>query len=425
MKSSIVPAQRSQLRFANRFLDRFARRAVLSKLKNIKQGYLRIIDNGEIFQFGKDAVASLKVTITVRNPSFYSYTAFGGSLGSGESYFMGDWNCDNLTNLVRLLLINREVLDNMDSGMSHIQTPINKFLHWLNRNTQHGSRRNISAHYDIGNDLFKIMLDTRMMYSSAVYTDDKCSLEHASFNKLDLICKKLDLNEQDHLLEIGTGWGGMAIHAAKHYGCQVTTTTISQQQYDYAKQRVTEEGLEDKITLLVKDYRELTGSYDKLVSVEMIEAVGLNNLGTYFEKCASLLKADGMMCLQGITIADQRYEQAKRGVDFIQKYIFPGGSLPSVTAMSHAITKKTDFHIFDLEDIGPHYARTLKDWRERFFQNEKKIRELGYSDTFIRLWEFYLCYCEGGFMERSTSAVHVLLTKPECRRVPLNYQITD
>ena len=208
----------------------------------------------------------------------------------------------------------------------------------------------------------------------------------------------------------------------KHYGCRVTTTTISQQQYEYAKQRVSEEGLEDKITLLFKDYRDLTGTYDKLVSVEMIEAVGLNNLGTYFEKCSSLLKSDGMMCMQAITIADQRFKQAKKEVDYIQKYIFPGGSLPSVTAMSQAIMQKTDMHVFDLEDIGSHYARTLKDWRERFFQHESKIREQGYSEAFIRLWEFYLCYCEGGFMERSISTVHLLLTKPDCRRAPLSYQ---
>lgn len=423
MKSSIVPAQQTQIRPMARLLDRFAKRAVLSKLENITQGRLRIIDNEQIFEFGDIGQCDLKAVITVRDPSFYSSVAFGGSVGSGESYFMNDWDCDNLINLVRLLLINRDVLDNMDSGITYnIQAPINKFLHWLNRNTQQGSRRNISAHYDIGNDLFKLMLDKSMMYSAGVYHNDECTLEQASFNKLDLICQKLQLKETDHLLEIGTGWGGMAIHAAKHYGCRVTTTTISQQQHDYAKQWVAEEGLKDKITLRFEDYRDLTGEYDKLVSIEMIEAVGLDNLGSYFEKCSSLLKADGMMCIQGITIADQRFEQAKCEVDFIQKYIFPGGSLPSVTAMSQAIMQKTDMHVFDLEDIGPHYARTLKDWRERFFQHESKIRELGYSDTFIRLWEFYLCYCEGGFLERSISTVHLLLTKPDCRRSPLSYQ---
>lgn len=425
MKPSIVPLEQNKDRSLSRLYDRIAKSAVLSKLENISQGQLRIIDNDEIFEFGHTDQSNLNVVITVNNPSFYSSVAFGGSVASGEAYFMGDWDCDNLTNLVRLLLINRTVLDNMDSGFTKIQSTLNKFLHWLNRNTQQGSRRNISAHYDIGNELFKLMLDERMMYSAAIYNSDECTLNQASLNKLDIICQKLQLNKDDHLLEIGTGWGGMAIHAAKYYGCHVTTTTISQQQYDFAKQRVIEENLEDKITLLFKDYRDLTGTYDKLVSIEMIEAVGINNLETYFDKCSSLLKTDGMMCIQSITISDQHFEQAKHNVDFIQKYIFPGGSLPSVTAMSQAIMTRTDMHIFDLEDIGHHYARTLKDWRKRFFQHETKIRQQGYSNTFIRLWEFYLCYCEGGFMERSISTVHLLLTKPDCRRLPLSYQKTS
>lgn len=422
MKSSILPRQQNELLPMLRLQDKLAKRIVLSKLEHITKGNLRIIENDQIFEFGDTDRCAIKAVITVLNPSFYSSIAFGGSVGSGESYFMGDWDCDDLTNLVRLLLSNQHVLDNMDNGINLIQKPVNKLFHWLNRNTQNGSRRNISAHYDIGNDLFKLMLDKNMMYSSAIYHNDECTLEQASFNKLDRICQKLDLIETDHLLEIGTGWGGMAIHAAKNYGCRVTTTTISRQQYEYAKQRVIEEDLQDKITLLFKDYRDLDGIYDKLVSIEMIEAVGLKNLDTYFEKCSSLLKANGMMCIQGITIADQRFEQAKHDVDFIQKYIFPGGSLPSVTVMSKAIMKHTDMHVFDLEDIGPHYARTLKDWRERFFQNESKILKLGYSKTFMRLWEFYLCYCEGGFMERSISTVHLLLTKPDCRRPPLNYK---
>ena len=425
MKNSIVPTSENQYNPGIRLLDKFAKRMVLATFDKITQGRLRLIDDNQIYEFGEDNNSSLKVTITVRNPVFYSSVAFGGSVAAGESYFLGDWDCDNLTNLVRLLLINRDALDHMDSGLTLIQAPINKFLHWLNRNTQSGSRRNISAHYDIGNELFKLMLDDSMMYSSAVYTDNDCSLEQASFNKLDTICKKLDLKPNDHLLEIGTGWGGMAIHAAKYYGCKVTTTTISKEQFEYAKQKVNELKLNDQITLLFEDYRDLTGTYDKLVSIEMIEAVGLDNLNTYFNKCSSLLKDDGLMCLQGITIAEQRYEQAKKEVDFIQKYIFPGGSLPSVTAMSQAITSNTDMRIFDLEDIGTHYARTLKDWRERFFKHESKIRELGYNEQFIRLWEFYLCYCEGGFMERAISTVHLLLSKPANRRLPIAYQTAE
>ncbi len=416
MKPSIIPASQSQTRTRPRLLDQMARYVVLKKLGEIQKGLIQLIDGNEIHEFGSYDDYPIKAVITVRDPSFYSTVAFGGSVGSGESYFMEDWDCDNLTNLVRIFLINYEVLDNLDKGVSKFQGIANKLLHWFNRNTRKGSRRNISAHYDLGNDLFEIMLDKNMMYSSAIYPDEHATLETAATHKLDHICKKLDLKPDDHLLEIGTGWGGMAIHAAKHYGCRVTTTTISQEQYQYAKQKVIEAGLEDKIHLLLEDYRDLQGKYNKLVSIEMIEAVGLNNLEQYFEKCSRLLTEDGLMCIQAITIADQRYEQAKNEVDFIQKYIFPGGSLPSVTAMSEAIMNATNMRIFNLEDIGPHYARTLHDWRERFFQNEAKIRSLGYSDAFIRLWEYYLCYCEGGFRERAIGTVQILISKPANRR---------
>lgn len=424
MKSNIIPASQSPFKPLPRLLDHIAKRAVLAKFEKIQKGRLQIVDDKQIYEFGDSDLSPLNAVITVRNPAFYSSIAFGGSVGSGEAYSLGDWDCDNLTSLVRLFLINREVLDNMDSGLSRFSTPLNKLLHWLNRNTRAGSRRNIAAHYDIGNDLFQLMLDNSMMYSSAIYDADDCSLEQASIIKLDHICQKLDLSDTDHLLEIGTGWGSMAIHAAKHYGCLVTTTTISREQYQYTREQIQQQGLDDKITLLFKDYRELSGEYDKLVSIEMVEAVGLNNLNTYFEQCSKLLKPDGIMCIQAITIADQRYEQAKREVDYIQKYIFPGGSLPSITAMSTSIMKTTDMRIFHLEDIGPHYARTLHDWRERFFRHESKIRELGYSEIFIRLWEFYLCYCEGGFHERAIGTVQLLLTKPDCRRQPILSKLT-
>ncbi len=421
MKSNIISESESQvrstpLRSSTRLLDNFAKYAVLQKLDKITKGTIQIIDNNQIHEFGNTDKCNLKAVITVRSSSFYSSVTFAGSVGAGESYFLGDWDCDNLTNLVQLLLINRHVIDDMDSGLSKITAPLNQVFHWLNRNSRSGSKRNISAHYDIGNDLFSLMLDKSMMYSSAIFTGKECSLEQASFNKLDTICKKLDLTPDDHLLEIGTGWGGMAIHAAKYYGCKVTTTTISQQQYDFARERILEESLEDQITLLLQDYRDLDGSYDKLVSIEMIEAVGLNNLNTYFKKCSSLLNENGLMCIQAITMADQRYKQARKEVDFIQKYIFPGGSLPSITAMSESITSSTDMRIINLQDIGMHYAKTLRHWRERFFHNESRIRSLGYSDTFIRLWEFYLCYCEGGFLERSISTVHLVMAKNKYRQ---------
>ena len=416
MKSSNTAEFKQTLEEPVRLIDKLARRAVLGKFQNIRHGRIQIIDQGRIYQFGQADHYQLKATITVRNPSFYSSVAFAGSVGAGEAYFQGDWDCDNLTALVRLLLVNREVLDQMDGGLGKLMLPVNRMLHWINRNTRKGSRRNIAAHYDLGNDLFEVMLDDSMMYSSAIYDEHNTRLEQAALNKLDRICKKLELTEHDHLLEIGSGWGGFAMYAAQHYGCRVTTTTISEQQYNLANQRIRQAGLQEKITLLKQDYRDLQGQYDKMVSIEMIEAIGQENLDTYFRQCSRLLKEDGMFLLQAITIADQRYQQALREVDYIQKYIFPGGSLPSVTAMANAITRSSNMRITHLEDIGPHYAKTLRHWRERFFQHESHIRELGYNDRFIRLWEFYLCYCEGGFEERAIGTVQLLLSKPLCRR---------
>jgi len=415
MKNNIVTSIQNQIKTRPRLLNKLAKRIVLSKLECMSIGLLQIIDDGQIFQIGDQSSDNLKATVTVRDPSFYSSLAFGGTVGVGEAYVRGDWDCNDLTTLVRIILLNREVLDDVDKGSSSISAIMNKLFHWFNKNTRTGSRRNISAHYDIGNELFELMLDDTMMYSSAVYPDSDSSLEDASINKMHRLCEKLELSEDDHLLEIGTGWGGLAIYAATHYGCRVTTTTISKEQHDFVENLIKQKGLQDKITLLLEDYRDLQGHYDKLVSVEMIEAVGLEHLDVYFEKCSSLLKPEGLMCLQAITIQDQRYEQAKKEVDFIQKYIFPGGSLPSITAISQALTRATDMSIYNIDDIGRHYARTLHDWRERFFQHENKVKKLGYDESFIRLWEFYLCYCEGAFIERSISTVQAVISKPSYR----------
>jgi cyclopropane-fatty-acyl-phospholipid synthase len=315
-------------------------------------------------------------------------------------------------------------MDTLEGGFEWLSKPALKVLHYLNRNTADGSRKNIAAHYDLGNDFFKLWLDPTMMYSSAIFApenidDQHCSLEAASYKKLQVICDKLDLKPSDHVVEIGTGWGGFAIYAAKHYGCKVTTTTISQQQYDEAKARVIAENLQGKITLLLNDYRDLQGQFDKLVSIEMIEAVGHQFYDVYFKKCASLLKPDGLALIQAITITDQRFESAKNSVDFIQRYIFPGSNIPSITAMMHSITQASDLKLYDLEDIGPHYATTLRKWRENFFENIRQVRQLGYSEEFIKMWEFYLCYCEGGFAERALGDVHLLLAKPQNRRATL------
>ena len=396
------------------WLQNFARQQVMARLASLKFGQLTIIENGQQTVFGKDK--SLTATVTVNDAHFYGEIAFGGSIGAGEAYMLGYWQADNLTNVIRMMAANQSVMDTLEGGFQWASKPFLKVLHYLNRNTTDGSRKNIAAHYDLGNDFFKLCLDPSMMYSAAIFSPPDCNLEAASKQKLQIICDKLDLKPSDHVVEIGTGWGGFAIYAAKHFGCKVTTTTISQQQFDEAKQRVSAENLTDKITLLLNDYRDLQGQFDKLVSIEMIEAVGHQFYDTYFAKCASLLKPDGMALIQAITIADQRFEAAKNSVDFIQRYIFPGSNIPSITAMLASISKSSDLKLYDLEDIGPHYAITLRIWRERFFANIDAVRSLGYSEEFIKMWEFYLCYCEGGFAERALGDVHLLLTKPENRR---------
>jgi cyclopropane-fatty-acyl-phospholipid synthase len=294
----------------------------------------------------------------------------------------------------------------------------------MNRNTLQGSKNNIAAHYDLGNDFFELFLDPTMMYSCGIFESGSASMALASRAKLKRICDKLDLQPGDRVIEIGTGWGGFAIYAAKHYSCHVTTTTISRNQHEWAKRRIQEENLEDRITLLFEDYRNLTGQYDKLVSIEMIEAVGHRYYDLFFNKCSELLKPDGSMLIQTITIGDQRYEQARRSVDFIQRYIFPGSCIPSNTAILNSTSRASDLRLVHLEDIGPHYAATLRLWREQLFQNRDKIRQLGYPDTLLRMWDFYLCYCEGGFIERAISDVHYIFTKPLNRTKPLLPPIT-
>ena len=403
-----------------RRLDQLAKRILIKRLEYLQYGSINLVEDGKSQLFGGNASNStlkkINVTLHVKDSQFYGEVVFGGSIGAGEAYMQGYFECDNLTNLIRLMVRNQSLLDDIESSFAKITSPIQAWLHRINKNTQVGSRRNISAHYDLGNDFFKLMLDPTMMYSSAIFETSKQSLEEASLAKLKRICKKLDLKSSDHVIEIGTGWGGFAIYAAQHYGCKITTTTISQAQYQLALERIKEVGLEDKIEVLLSDYRNLTGKYDKLVSIEMIEAVGYQFYDTYFKACGNLLKQNGIMLLQAITITDQRYASAIKSVDFIQRYIFPGSCIPSVTAMLNSITKSSDMRLFDLEDIGPHYATTLARWRDNFFSNISEIRALGYPEAFILMWDFYLCYCEGGFEERALGDVHMLLVKPENRK---------
>lgn len=396
--------------------DRICRKFALDFISQLEQGDITVVEGNQRHRFG-DEHAELKVVLTVIDPAFYQKMVMSGSIGGGEAYINGWWRCDNLTALVRIFALNLSRLDKLDSALTRIGRPFLKVLNWRNRNSKTQSKKNIAAHYDLGNDLYRLFLDDSMMYSSAVYPDDTADLAQAQQHKLRLIAQRLQLKSTDHLLEIGTGWGSMAIFAAQQYGCKVTTTTISQQQYDYAKARIDALGLQQQVTLLFSDYRDLEGQYDKLVSIEMIEAVGDEFLDTYFEKCSSLLKADGLMVIQAITMVDHRYRQYVREVDFIKRYVFPGGCLPSIARMAEAVSENTDLVMRHLQDIGFDYARTLKHWCENFMQARDKVHQLGYDDNFVRLWHFYLCYCEGGFLERATSVVHMVLAKPENRSV--------
>jgi cyclopropane-fatty-acyl-phospholipid synthase len=396
-------------------LDGLARRIVLRQLEQIEKGSVHLTDAYGEHQFGKCIENGLSAHIRVYDPRFYSEIAFGGSIGGGEAFMHNFWTCDDLVALVRILLLNREVLDGMETGAARFTQPLQKLFHWVNRNSHEGARRNISAHYDLGNEFFALWLDETMMYSSAIFENEDTSLHQAQLDRMKHVCDRLQLSPGDHLVEIGTGWGGLALYAAEHYGCRVTTTTISKEQYEKAKQRVNAAGLQDRITLLFEDFRNLEGQFDKLVSIEMIEAIDHDLFDSYFAKCSELLKPDGLMLIQAITIADQRYEEYRKSIDFIQRYIFPGSGLPSSAVMTDSVARNTDMRLLGLEDIGLHYATTLNRWRENFFARLEEVKALGFSDTFIRMWEYYLCYCEGAFLERAISDVQILFAKPVCR----------
>ncbi len=420
MKPTIIPATRTATHRATTGLAALARRALHAQLARLTIGQLTIIDGTETVTYGDHQSSTLRATIEVLDPQFWADTAFGGTIGAGESYIYGHWTVDDLTALIRLMVLNRDVMNGMEGGFALVSAPLRKLLHWVNRNTQSGSRKNIAAHYDLGNEFFALMLDPTMAYSCGIYPHPHSSLDEAQLNKYASICHKLDLKATDHLLEIGTGWGGLAIYAATHFGCQITTTTISKEQHAYACEAIAKAGLQSKITVLMEDYRALSGRYDKLVSIEMIEAVGPQFLDTYMATCSRLLKPDGCFLLQAITLQDQFYEAALKSVDFIQRFVFPGSFIPSISAMTDALKRATDLKLFHLEDIGPHYATTLRDWRRNVHNKLNQIKALHYSDEFLRLWNFYLCYCEGGFMERQLGDVHMLLTKPLCRRAPIH-----
>jgi cyclopropane-fatty-acyl-phospholipid synthase len=405
----------SPLNFTPSRIDIVLRQALLDKLALLQNAVLTITDPLGEAVLGTQALDGLSARIDISDLRFYRQTALGGSIGAAESYMDGQWQTDDLTKVVQILVRNRDLLDSMEGGLAMFANQLLKAWHFANRNSQVGSKKNIAAHYDLGNDFFKLFLDQHGMYSSATYLHPGMGLEQASTAKLERICQKLQLNKDDHVIEIGTGWGGFAVYAAKHYGCKITTTTISKEQHQAALQRFEQEGVAGQITLLMEDYRNLQGQYDKLVSVEMIEAVGHHYLDTYFQQCAKLLKPEGLGLIQAITIEDRYYRQALKSVDFIKRYIFPGSFIPCVNAIV-ASAARTDLRLINLEDQGESYAHTLNAWRSRFMAANEQVRLQGYNEEFIRMWEFYLCYCEGGFKEKSISNVQLLWAKPGNRR---------
>lgn len=404
----------------------FLKRLVLGRLQRLREGRLELVDGRESQVFGRPAADGLRARITVRDPGFYRAAALGGSIGAAQAYRDGLWEADDLTRAVQVLARNREALEGLERGLTRLLQPLRSLGHALRSNSRAGSRRNIAAHYDLGNEFYELFLDSTMMYSCARFEDLDPpasatteelgrALAAASVAKLDLICRKLDLKATDRVLEIGTGWGGFAIHAARNYGCHITTTTISPRQLEFARRRLRREGLDERVTLLDRDYRDLEGRFDKLVSIEMIEAVGHRYLDDFFALCSERLAPGGSMVLQAIVMADRYHEDYLRRVDFIQRHIFPGSCLPSISGMLSSLKGRTDLRLTDLEDLTPDYATTLKIWRKRFLDRRHEVEALGFSPEFVRLWEFYLRYCEGAFREHVIGDVQMVLAKPRSR----------
>ncbi len=423
MKSISIIDKKTSSVLKQHWLDSFARNALLKLLNKIELGHLTIEDQGEIFSFGEaKEKATLIAHISVNHESFYRHILFGGSIGAGEAYMFKIWWSPDLVQVIRVMALNMNVLQQLDSKWSSMFNFFCRVAHKLRPNTINKARENIAAHYDLGNNFFALFLDKTMLYSAAIYPHENASLEQASLHKMAHICKRLQLSEDDHLLEIGTGWGGMAIYATQQTGCRVTSVTISQEQFNYATAWVKREGLEDRVNILLQDYRLIEGKFDKLLSIEMIEAVGHEFYREYFTKCSGLLKADGLMLIQAITIQDQRFEYAHKNTDFIQQYIFPGGCLPSNVIIAKHINEDTDMQIIGLEDITLDYAKTLEHWRSAFFNNIAKVKDQGFDEVFIHMWDFYLCYCEGSFRERAISTAQFLFSKPAARVMPNLYE---
>jgi len=395
------------------YLDKWSRQLVVNQFRQFHQGSIVIRQPGYAECHINTASPDRRpAELEVLNPSFWRDLVTGGSIGAAESYVAGDWESPDLVLLLRFFARNISVMNRFEDRFSAVSKPLLKLFHRLNRNSKEGSRKNIAAHYDLGNELFSLFLDDTMMYSSAIYPDTHSSLDEAAVHKLDTICQRLELTPEDRVVEIGSGWGGFAIHAARHYGCHVTTTTISKEQFNLAKKRIDEAGLSDRITLLLEDYRSLEGQFDKLVSIEMIEAVGPQYLPVYISQINRLVRPGGQVLIQAINMPEQRYRRALNNVDFIQRHIFPGSFIPSFGAILQAIESDAELVLANVADLTADYARTLADWRSRFSANGAQIKALGYDLRFRRLWDFYFSYCEAGFSERAIGVAQIHFVKP-------------
>ncbi len=395
----------------------FYQNLIISVLSKMKLGSLHLtLPNGEIILLGENN-SNINANIQIKNASFFKRCVLYGDVGFGEAYVDGDWETDNITNVIKWFLLNVDNAPTVSGNdanhfILNALKFINKNFHQKRINTIRGSKKNISEHYDLNNQFFSLFLDPTMTYSSAYFKEKNMTLEQAQLAKYHRLCEQLRLNSSDHVLEIGSGWGGNAIYMAKHFGCKVTTVTISEEQYKLATEKIIKENLVDKVTVLIKDYRTLEGKFDKIVSIEMLEAVGAEYYETYFKKCAQLLKKDGIFALQVITSPDSRFENFKNGVDWIQKHIFPGSLLPSVSAINTAINKTSDFTLVDLKDIGLDYAHTLAIWHNAFNEKLNEVKQLGFDDYFIRKWNYYLCYCEAAFAMRNINVMQMVYARP-------------
>jgi len=392
-------------------------KTIVKVLRALKHGSLTVtLPDGQIL-FAGEPDSPVRAALQIKSPEFFPRAVLFGDIGFAESYIDGEWETDNLTALLKIFILNIEEIGIL-SGSKSSYSPLNmlKFVNrigsLLRKNSRSGSKRNISDHYDLSNDFFSLFLDSGMTYSSAHFSREHESLEEAQREKYDRLCRKLKLQPTDHVLEIGSGWGGFAVHAVKNYGCRVTTITISKEQYDYAKERFQREEVADRVEIRLQDYRDAAGQYDKIVSIEMLEAVGNEYLETYFRKCDEVLKQDGILAIQVITSPDSRYTQFKNGVDFIQKHIFPGSLLPSIAALNRAVNKSGTMHLYNLKEFGLSYARTLAIWKQQFNHKIDQAKMLGFDDRFIRKWNYYLSYCEAGFATRNTNVVQMVYARP-------------